>query len=459
MVPCVDIGMTMDIHQRSLRAEPTPQFLPSVRASPDKMATPSPSPITEVPSAPQKPAKRSFDVAFLMAPDDLSTKKRQQQQQQLRLVTSASIMQRYTPPEVTFAHSEDAVELKISRTLNYQRLIAGRGNVNEFSPHPTSPLGLLIPSHKEYKIDSDSKDSIIDITNEDNSLQFAKSAFTKVKGGRLDLNAPNNSASPSSVSSTVSGGGVSPDVSYQESLSPPMVNTSSRSPLHYHQQAKTLNPNMAYFASSAKNVSPVNVNQYFYGHPRDKIDGKPQSSLDANGFLGNFMNKSQSDSMQKLRPMLYQNDNIPYGGIPVAAYPFPTNFPPTGPPVPTHTLLTAAASVTAALLPPSLVALTLPAQNVCAKCKISFRMTSDLVYHMRSHHKGEHVTVDSARRRREQDKLRCPVCNETFRERHHLTRHMTAHQDKEGDNDDEDDALELSRRRSHQQTILTPSHK
>jgi len=60
-------------------------------------------------------------------------------------------------------------------------------------------------------------------------------------------------------------------------------------------------------------------------------------------------------------------------------------------------------------------------------------MTSDLVYHMRSHHKGDHISSDMMRRRREQEKLKCPVCNESFRERHHLTRHMTAHQDKEGD--------------------------
>lgn len=82
------------------------------------------------------------------------------------------------------------------------------------------------------------------------------------------------------------------------------------------------------------------------------------------------------------------------------------------------------------LLPPSF-ALSLPAQNVCAKCNLSFRMTSDLVYHMRSHHKNE-GTGEAARRRRE-EKLRCPVCDESFRERHHLTRHMTAHQDKESD--------------------------
>jgi len=63
------------------------------------------------------------------------------------------------------------------------------------------------------------------------------------------------------------------------------------------------------------------------------------------------------------------------------------------------------------------------AQNWCAKCNTGFRMTSDLVYHMRSHHKREFDPV----KRRKDDKLRCEVCGESFRERHHLTRHMTSH--------------------------------
>jgi hypothetical protein len=63
------------------------------------------------------------------------------------------------------------------------------------------------------------------------------------------------------------------------------------------------------------------------------------------------------------------------------------------------------------------------AQNWCAKCNATFRMTSDLVYHMRSHHKRE---FDPAKKKRE-DKLQCEVCGESFRERHHLTRHMTSH--------------------------------
>lgn len=93
----------------------------------------------------------------------------------------------------------------------------------------------------------------------------------------------------------------------------------------------------------------------------------------------------------------------------------------------------AAAALLTSLIPPTIATtFTLTAQNVCAKCNISFRMTSDLVYHMRSHHKSEFPDGDTNRRKRE-EKLKCPVCNESFRERHHLTRHMTAHQDKESD--------------------------
>ncbi|NXT98190.1 PRDM8 protein, partial [Buphagus erythrorhynchus] len=78
------------------------------------------------------------------------------------------------------------------------------------------------------------------------------------------------------------------------------------------------------------------------------------------------------------------------------------------------------------LLPPSFTSLCLPAQNWCAKCNASFRMTSDLVYHMRSHHKKEYALEPLVKRRRE-EKLKCPICNESFRERHHLSRHMTSH--------------------------------
>lgn len=80
--------------------------------------------------------------------------------------------------------------------------------------------------------------------------------------------------------------------------------------------------------------------------------------------------------------------------------------------------------MTSPVRPPAAVPFSnITAQNWCAKCNATFRMTSDLVYHMRSHHKKE---PDLDRKKRE-EKLRCNVCNETFKERHHLTRHMTSH--------------------------------
>ena len=96
------------------------------------------------------------------------------------------------------------------------------------------------------------------------------------------------------------------------------------------------------------------------------------------------------------------------------------------------------------LLSPSLTALSYQASNVCAYCNTAFRMTSDLVYHMRSHHKSNVAQRDGGgsgsgsgvssggnnnnNNKRRNEGLKCNICQETFRERHHLTRHMTSHQ-------------------------------
>ncbi|XP_053439462.1 zinc finger protein 488 [Nycticebus coucang] len=80
-----------------------------------------------------------------------------------------------------------------------------------------------------------------------------------------------------------------------------------------------------------------------------------------------------------------------------------------------------------ALLPPTLTSLGLSTQNWCAKCNLSFRLTSDLVFHMRSHHKKEPAGPDPPSKKRREEALTCPVCQEYFRERHHLSRHMTSH--------------------------------
>lgn len=84
-------------------------------------------------------------------------------------------------------------------------------------------------------------------------------------------------------------------------------------------------------------------------------------------------------------------------------------------------------SPTLTALPPTFTSFGVASQNWCAKCNLSFRMTSDLVLHMRSHHKKEGPSPASQGKRRQEEKLSCPVCQEYFRERHHLSRHMTSH--------------------------------
>ncbi|KAK6315620.1 hypothetical protein J4Q44_G00131440 [Coregonus suidteri] len=74
-----------------------------------------------------------------------------------------------------------------------------------------------------------------------------------------------------------------------------------------------------------------------------------------------------------------------------------------------------------------------PAQNWCAKCNISFRLTSDLVQHMRSHHKraldatGSVCGVKQQHHREREETLKCSICSEVFRQHHHLARHLTSH--------------------------------
>ncbi|TRY69646.1 hypothetical protein DNTS_028415 [Danionella cerebrum] len=77
------------------------------------------------------------------------------------------------------------------------------------------------------------------------------------------------------------------------------------------------------------------------------------------------------------------------------------------------------------VLPRSASSIGLPMQNWCAKCNISFHLTSDLVQHMRSHHKR--AQCDERLFRNRDERLKCPVCKEAFRERHHLSRHLTSH--------------------------------
>ncbi|KAM9197331.1 zinc finger protein 488 [Dugong dugon] len=93
--------------------------------------------------------------------------------------------------------------------------------------------------------------------------------------------------------------------------------------------------------------------------------------------------------------------------------------------IPMPSSLSSTSSLT--LLPPTFTNLGLSTQNWCVKCSLSFRLTSDLVFHMRSHHKKEHARHDLHFKKQREEALMCPICHEYFQEHHHLFRHMTSH--------------------------------
>lgn len=98
-------------------------------------------------------------------------------------------------------------------------------------------------------------------------------------------------------------------------------------------------------------------------------------------------------------------------------------------------------------------------QNWCAKCNSHFRLTSDLVYHMRTFHRKDEQERTSTpsvlthqnrheiskdftvqersykldklakaiKNNRETKFFKCEICQESFKEKHHLSRHMTSH--------------------------------
>ncbi|KAK3914937.1 PR domain zinc finger protein 8, partial [Frankliniella fusca] len=416
--------------------------------------------------------KRSFDVAFLMAPDDLSTikKRHQEQEQQLRLVTTASLMMRsaMTPLNVAITPPQPPEQQQ-------QRIL---------QQHPPS---LMVMGHGLH--DDQARSAFTKVSSSASSLSGSLTGSVGGVGagaaGLLLMQNPPLPTSPSSVSS-VSGGGLSP--AYQNSLSPSpgpgpassasAASTPTSTPLgaapgaHGAAVPGAGSPQYVYH-SAPGGVGPTGPTPYgappFYvpqAHPppppaapavgapppasspspspQDKQapKGRRYSPPTANGaasfpfssygkpqeLMAGFhklSRPSQSGPGPGLGPvgpgpMLYPDSLAAYTNLAAAAaaaYPFGAAPAPAAPSAGSAL----AAAVSASLMPPTLAALSLPAQNVCAKCNVSFRMTSDLVYHMRAHHKSDHAVNDPGRRRREQDKLKCPVCAESFRERHHLT--------------------------------------
>ncbi|XP_051829939.1 zinc finger protein 488 [Antechinus flavipes] len=162
------------------------------------------------------------------------------------------------------------------------------------------------------------------------------------------------------------------------------------------------------------------------------VSNSAETLGDLSGFIntmdamccGNLLNSKFSISdlcnLQMLQEWAPQCNTFPYASElwpkPVAQLHISSSSPSSAP-----------SSPSLMLLPPTFTSLGMATQNWCAKCNLSFRMTSDLVFHMRSHHKKEYSSSEVQAKRRREEKLTCPICHEYFRERHHLSRHMTSH--------------------------------
>ncbi|KAB0791941.1 hypothetical protein PPYR_08252 [Photinus pyralis] len=337
---------------------------------------------SDVQIATSKTIKRSFDVAFLMLPDD---KLKQKQLKASEIAYQENNNVENAKNDTDSDDSSKAVELQKMKT--HARYLQNAIHKQQVFGDP----------NLKSKLEFDSAATLKLLPHIHHSEQ--KSAFTKVNLAKDSRTSPSLSASP--------------DINYQSlSPSPPIMNR------NYQLHPNILTPNQIFKPAYQNNFIPEN-----FANPNPIVLDHP------------FLTKNPSTdllqpSFAKMRPMLGQYRHE-------LSYNYPQFQPPEMLKIAQPDLKFSsgnpAAAILSTLLPPSLAALSLPAQNICAKCNVSFRMTSDLVYHMRSHHKND--TVDVTKKRRE-DKLKCPVCAESFRERHHLTRHMTAHQDKEDDEEE-----------------------
>lgn len=348
--------------------------------------------------------KRSFDVAFLMLPDEKLKNKRTEKHPCL----STNAVDTY-PTQLSVRSDESLKE-----TFNEHRHVEhfrGPHRFSNSSPHyerhdnNNEPVKCLKMSlHGRPPRIYDDPTIIKPNISQHRDHDAPRSAFTKVPHTRQESPLP-PPLSPDQMSC--------PSASPPISISPPRNIIYQNFRPEYHQ---FMNGNHFHAISQIQQAAQTHKfkQQLMYQRP---LQSPPRNEVMSTGYMQTA-------------------GGFPFG---VNNHPFAAQ-----PELPGIVRNPAAAALLTTLIPPTIATtFSLTAQNVCAKCNISFRMTSDLVYHMRSHHKSEFGT-DTHRRKRE-EKLKCPVCNESFRERHHLTRHMTAHQDKASD---ETDTVDINRRQN-----------
>lgn len=353
-----------------------------IQTSQANKMSPSVKCTNHIESSPKNKVKRSFDVAFLMLSDDKKSRREKQfrmEEPDIRpteLTVRSDLTVRPLPPQ----------ELLEGPKMHTNNNISPSKAVNAYEDH--IDVSDDIPS-SFVRLSKIYDDPMLSQLNE-----APRSAFSKVH--HVSNNTPNHSPVPP----------MSPEQLSCPSTSPPS------SPLHasYYPFIN----GSAFQAINQSHTGEINkLKQLMYHQQQQQQQQHHRRSPPQNTPSPDIQTPPTPPNMQATY----------MGRSPPPPYPFVSSPFLAHPPNP--------ATILSALLPTAISPFQLTAQNVCAKCNISFRMTSDLVYHMRSHHKSD-FTLDPNRRKRE-EKLKCSVCSESFRERHHLTRHMTAHQDKEGD--------------------------
>ncbi|CAG4966553.1 unnamed protein product [Parnassius apollo] len=417
-----------------------------------------------------KASKRSFDVAFLMMPDEKVRQKQPERQLRVSKQLFSTEEWEHSTKRATdvYKHSDLSNDVLDDKEQDEDRI---RVN-NNMSPSFGSDINIDVgtdefPSKSTYFSDSDTSELSRSRPNSNESAArqpkflpeykskifddptlismqsraryesrygektheiSPKSAFTKVSN--FTVRSPNPSVSPDNLL-------------YQNSISPPL--SASSPPTSYTKAAAFTNMiTPAHLLNGNNFFKNQNVPSTSPSYPEPSLMPQRAQAFKGIEYQGKQVDpKTPQISPNKMNflpfrpeiPYLQAGSSYPFG---VQNFQQPNSDFMKFPVSPRETvgplIANPAAAILSTLLPPTLAAFSLPAQNVCAKCSISFRMTSDLVYHMRTHHKSE--TSNDPNRRKREEKLKCPVCNESFRERHHLTRHMTAHQDKEGDMDD-----------------------
>lgn len=367
-----------------------------------------------MPQTNQPSVKRSFDVAFLMLPDEKLKSKHPEKQ--ARLQSDAIVTYHRSSSHLnSMVKSDDALRKLCEKRSN--ELTNGLAGVKNHS----SPMNAMQTNNNNNHSNNNNSIDLVkngrffpqDLTFLSHDFAHRdhgpKSAFTKVPNVRQGDSPiqPAPSLSPGQLSCS--------------STSPPISASPPQNPLYqFRSDYQLINggPFHTTISQMQQLAQSEKLRQQFAYRP-------PQHHHQSGG-------SSSGSSGGNDHPLSHSSAYLPGGSFAFAnTHPFVTQPDLSG----IVRNPAAAAALLTTLIPPTIAtSFSLTAQNVCAKCNISFRMTSDLVYHMRSHHKSEY-SGDSNRRKRE-EKLKCPVCNESFRERHHLTRHMTAHQDKDSDETD-----------------------